>query len=63
MVKTKDEKQPTVYLDDYDGMLGFPKSSRGHWETREAYVVDVRRSPEFPPGYCYGSRVDYIDKQ
>jgi uncharacterized protein DUF1329 len=59
---TMDHKLPAS-LDNYDGMLGWPKPSWGDWETRDAYVVDIRRSPEFAAGYCYGSRVDYIDKQ
>ncbi len=48
---------------NWDGMLAFPKPSWGEWETRDVYVVDIRRVPEFATGYCYGSRVDYIDKQ
>jgi hypothetical protein len=44
-------------------MLGWAKPSWGDWETRDVYVDDIRRSPEFATGYCYGSRVDYIDKQ
>jgi len=52
-----------VYPDNYDGFLGWAKPSWGDWETRDVYVVDIRRLPEFATGYCYGSRVDYIDKQ
>jgi hypothetical protein len=48
---------------EYDGMLGWPKPSWGEWEARDTYVVDVRRIPEMAAGYCYGSRVDYVDKQ
>jgi Protein of unknown function (DUF1329) len=48
---------------EYDGVLGWPKPSWGEWETRDTYVVDVRRIPELAAGYCYGSRVDYVDKQ
>jgi Protein of unknown function (DUF1329) len=59
---TMDTKLPAS-LANYDGFLGFPKPSWGDWETRDVYVVDIRRSPEFAVGYCYGSRVDYIDKQ
>jgi len=51
------------YPAEYDGMLGWPKPSWGDWETRDVYVVDVRRIPEMAPGYCYGSRIDYMDKQ
>jgi hypothetical protein len=59
---TMDNKLPAS-LANWDGMLGWPKPSWGDWETRDAYVVDIRRVPEFAAGYCYGSRVDYIDKQ
>jgi uncharacterized protein DUF1329 len=51
------------FPEEYDGVLGWPKPSWGEWETRDTYVVDVRRIPELAPGYCYGSRVDYVDKQ
>jgi Protein of unknown function (DUF1329) len=57
------EKEVAVFPDNYDGFLGWPKPSWGDWETRDVYVDDIRRAPEFRPGYCYGSRVDYIDKQ
>jgi uncharacterized protein DUF1329 len=57
-----DSKVPAS-LTNWDGALGWAKPSWGDWETRDAYVVDIRRSPEFAAGYCYGSRVDYIDKQ
>jgi len=57
------EKAAGVFPANYDGFLGFPKPSWGDWETRDVDVVDLRRAREFNPGYCYGSRVDYIDKQ
>ncbi len=63
LVKLKDNKIPAVYPGNYYEPLGFPKPSFGDWEIRDASVVDIRRSPEFATGYCYGSRVDYIDKQ
>jgi hypothetical protein len=47
----------------FDGFLGWPKPSWGDWETRDVYVIDVRRIPTMTPGYCYGSRVMYVDKQ
>jgi Protein of unknown function (DUF1329) len=59
---TMDTKLPAS-LANYDGFLGWAKPSWGDWETRDVYVDDIRRSPEFATGYCYGSRVDYIDKQ
>ncbi|MGA2411441.1 MAG: DUF1329 domain-containing protein [Candidatus Binataceae bacterium] len=48
---------------EYDGMLGWPKPSWGNWETRDVYVVDIHRIPSMSAGYCYGKRIDYIDKQ
>jgi len=56
-------KAPGNFPSEYDGILGWPKPDWGEWETRDTYVVDVRRIPELNPGYCYGSRVDYVDKQ
>jgi hypothetical protein len=50
-------------IKNWDGFISFPKPSWGDWETRDVNVVDIRRLPEFATGYCYGSRVDYIDKQ
>jgi len=48
---------------EFDGVLGWPKPSWGDWEVRDTYVIDVRRVPNYAPGYCYGSRVMYVDKQ
>jgi hypothetical protein len=48
---------------EYDGLLGWPKPSWGDWEVRPAYVIDIRRVAPLSPGYCYGSRVMYIDKE
>jgi Protein of unknown function (DUF1329) len=56
-------KAAGTFPGEYDGNLGWPKPSWGEWETRDTYVVDVRRIPGLAPGYCYGSRVDYVDKQ
>jgi hypothetical protein len=60
---TIDGRNATDFPADYDGMLGWPRPSWGDWETRDVYVVDVRRIPTMAPGYCYGKRVDYIDKR
>jgi hypothetical protein len=43
--------------------LGFPKPSWGKWQLRDVYVIDVRRVPSERPGYCYGSRIMYVDKE
>jgi len=56
-------KAAGTFPGEYDGMLGWPKPSWGNWETRDASVVDVRRIPSMAGGYCYGKRIDYVDKQ
>jgi hypothetical protein len=56
-------KAAGTFPGEYDGQLGWPKPSWGQWETRDAYVVDVRRIASMAPGYCYGKRIDYVDKQ
>jgi hypothetical protein len=43
--------------------LLLPKPSVVKWELRDMYVVDVRRIPSLASGYCYGSRVWYVDKE
>ncbi|MGA2409509.1 MAG: DUF1329 domain-containing protein [Candidatus Binataceae bacterium] len=48
---------------NWDMPLGFPKPSWGQWEVRDTYVDDVRRVPSENAGYCYGSRMLYIDKE
>jgi Protein of unknown function (DUF1329) len=58
-----DGKAAGTFPGEYDGMLGWPKPSWGNWEVRDAYVVDIHRIPSQAAGYCYGKRIDYIDKQ
>jgi hypothetical protein len=43
--------------------LGFPRPSWGKWQLRDVYVIDVRRIPTERLGYCYGSRIMYVDKE
>ena len=38
-----------------------PKAAK--WMLRTVAVVDVRRTPKTAAGYCYGSRMAYIDKE
>jgi hypothetical protein len=57
------EQAAGTFPGEYDGMLGWPKPSWGEWETRDTYVVDIRRIPSLNPGYCYGKRIMYADKQ
>jgi len=40
-----------------------PRPSAASWELRDVYVVAVRRLPSLRKGYCYGTRVFYIDKE
>jgi hypothetical protein len=47
----------------YDMPLGWPKPSWGKWETRDAYVLDIRKLPAKASGYCYGKRILYVDAQ
>jgi hypothetical protein len=56
-------KAAGTFPGEYDGILGWPKPSWGEWETRDAYVVDIHRIRSLAPGYCYGRRIDYVDKQ
>ncbi len=46
---------------DWDMPLGFPKPSWGQWQMRNYDIIDVRRIPSEAAGYCYGSRVMYVD--
>lgn len=48
---------------NWDMPLGFPKPSWGKWQERDVYVTDIRRIPQEAAGYCYGSRMLYIDKE
>lgn len=58
-----DAKTAAKFPEEYDGMLGWPKPEWGDWETRAAYVIDVQRIPSLNPGYCYGNRRMYVDKE
>jgi len=42
--------------------LGWPKPSWGPFELRDVDIIDVRRVESQRPGYCYGSRIMYVDK-
>lgn len=43
--------------------LYFPKPEVGKWEVRDSNMIDVRRVPSQRPGYCYGKRILYCDKE
>jgi hypothetical protein len=42
--------------------LGWPKPSWGAFELRGVDLVDIRRVPSERAGYCYGSRIMYVDQ-
>jgi hypothetical protein len=42
--------------------LGWPKPSWGAFELRDVDLVDIRRVPSERAGYCYGSRIIYVDQ-
>jgi len=48
---------------NWDMPLGFAKPSWGKWQARDTYVDDIRRVPSERNGYCYGSRIMYLDKE
>ena len=53
------------YSSDSDiAAAGFdlPKPSAGTWELRDVYLVTLRRIPSLRKGYCYGTRLFWIDK-
>jgi hypothetical protein len=43
--------------------LFFPNPKAGAWEVRSVAVLDIRRVRSMSAGYCYGSRMAYIDKE
>jgi hypothetical protein len=51
------------FPEEYDGALGWPKPSWGDWETRKAYVVDLRNISSLGADRCYGKRTVYLDQQ
>jgi hypothetical protein len=45
------------------GFVPFPRPTLGRWELRPAYVLSLRRLPNYAKGYCYSRRVMYVDKE
>ena len=41
----------------------FPTPSAVKWQVRPVAVLDLRRLPSKAAGYCYGSRMAFIDKE
>ncbi|MGH7935368.1 MAG: DUF1329 domain-containing protein [Candidatus Binataceae bacterium] len=50
------------FPDNWYMPLGWPKPSWGPFELRNVDIIDVRRIPSEAPGYCYGSRIMYVDQ-
>ncbi len=40
-----------------------PKPVAGKWQLRNMYIYEARRLPSQSLGYCYGSRVVYLDEE
>ncbi len=41
----------------------WPKPVAGKWEARDAYVINIKRAQAVAAGYCYASRLAYVDKE
>jgi uncharacterized protein DUF1329 len=52
-----------VWPGNYNMPMGWSKPSWGPWSLRDVDVIDVRRVPSERAGYCYGSKIMYIDHQ
>jgi hypothetical protein len=50
------------FPNNWDMPLGWAKPSWGDYELRTTDIIDVRRVPSERPGYCYGSRIMYVDQ-
>jgi hypothetical protein len=48
---------------NYYKPLYFPGPAAVTWQVRPVAVLDIRRVPAKSGGYCYGSRMAYIDKE
>jgi hypothetical protein len=51
------------YYPGAKGIVPFPNQGSGQWEVRDVYVIKLTRLPRYSPGYCYGKRVLYLDKE
>jgi hypothetical protein len=50
------------FPNNWDMPLGWVKPSWGNFELRTTDIIDVRRVPSERPGYCYGSRIMFVDQ-
>jgi hypothetical protein len=63
MANFSDTSEGTNFPADYDMPIAWPKPSWGTWSLRPASVIDVHRIPSEAAGYCYSSRIMYVDKE
>jgi hypothetical protein len=47
---------------NYYAPMYFPGPNAVIWQVRPVAVLDIRRVPSMQSGYCYGSRMAYIDQ-
>jgi hypothetical protein len=47
---------------NFNGVPGWPKPVAGPWQLRTVWVIEERTLPS-NSGYCYGSRVSYLDAE
>jgi Protein of unknown function (DUF1329) len=52
-----------VFPDGYDMPIAWPRPSWGKWTVRPMVINDVHRIPSEAAGYCYSSRIMYVDKE
>src|SRR5260370_7268902 len=50
------------FPDTFDMPMGWSKPSWGDYQVGDVDVIDIRRIPSMRPGYCYGSKIAYVDK-
>jgi hypothetical protein len=50
------------FPNNWDMPLGWSKPGWGAYELRATDIIDVRRVPSEAAGYCYGSRIMYVDQ-
>jgi Protein of unknown function (DUF1329) len=52
-----------INVNNYYKPLYFPSPAAVTWQVRSVAVLDIRRVPSKSAGYCYGTRMAYIDKE
>ena len=57
-----DDTQGGRFPEGWDMPLAFPKPSWGKWELRHSAIIDTHRIPGEAAGYCYTSRIMYVER-